>query len=139
MFTQITLGNILFYLSIFHLHPDCNSEYSVLPHIIPSNIIPWPSLFPQILFLSPDYRRQYFDSAQCILYSPMITLLNILSCPILFLQILFLCPDYWREYSDSAQYIQSSPKLNYGIFCFTPYYSFKYYSLAQIIGENIPS
>ena len=55
---QIIHCNILFYLSIFHLHKGYNIEYSVLPHIIPEKIIPF-----------PDYRREYFDSAQYILYS----------------------------------------------------------------------
>ena len=34
-------------------------EYSILPHIIPANIFPF-----------PDCRREYFDSAQYILCSP---------------------------------------------------------------------
>ena len=40
------------YLSIFYVHPDYTREYSVLPHIIPANTIPCPSLFPLIIFLS---------------------------------------------------------------------------------------
>ena len=63
--------------------------------------------------------------------------LNILSYHIIFLQILFLSPDYRREYSDSAQYSQSSPRLHKEIFCLTPYYSCKSYSLAQCIPPNI--
>ena len=138
MFTQITLGNILFYLSIFHLHPDCNSEYSVLPHIIPSKIIPWPRLLERIFRLSSVYS-----------IFTQIILGNILSYPIFILQILFLAPVYSFKYFSSAplstiysvlaQYILCSPRLHSGIFCLTTYYSFKYYSLAKIIGENIPS
>ena len=119
MFTQITLGNILFYLSIFHLHPDCNSEYSVLPHIIPSKIIPWPRLLERIFRLSSVYS-----------IFTQIMLLNILSYPIIFVQILFLIPDYQRQYSVLSQYILCSLRLHYGIFCLTPFYSCKYYSLA---------
>ena len=66
-----------------------------------------------------------------------ITLGNILSDPILYLQILFLILDYRRKYSDSAHYIQTSPRFHEGIFCLTPYYSCKYFSLAQFIPSNI--
>ena len=56
MFTQITLGNILSYPILFlqklFLSPDYQRQYSVLPHIIPANTFPCPSLFPRIIFLS---------------------------------------------------------------------------------------
>ena len=94
---QIIDENFLTQLSVFYFHPDYTIEYSVLPHIIPSNIIPqprlstrifrlssvysiftqiilgnilsYPILFLQISFLTPDYRREYSDSAQYILFS----------------------------------------------------------------------
>ena len=88
----------MFYLSIFHLHPDYNSEYSVLPHKIPENIIPF-----------PDDQREYFESALYILSSqnytreysllPRFIPANIIPCSILFPRILFFSPDYPRQYS----------------------------------------
>ena len=82
---QIIHSNIWTQLSIFYIHPDYTIEYSVLPPIITANIIPqprlstaifclstvysmitqiklgnilsFPILFMQILFLSPDNRR----------------------------------------------------------------------------------
>ena len=122
IFTQITLLNILSYptlflqifslaqiigeniptqLSIFNLHPNYTREYSVLPHIIPSNFIPYPRLSTRIFRL-------------CSVYSifTQITMGNILSYPIIFVQIFFLSPDYRRKYFDSAQYIIFSPKLH---------------------------
>ena len=80
--------------------PKYTREYSVLPHIIPNNIFPQPRVFTaifclssvysmftqitpwnilsypifflQILFLSPDYRREYSDSAHYIQSTPKI-------------------------------------------------------------------
>ena len=54
---QIIDESFLTQLSEFYIHPDYTIEYSVLPQILPANIIPWPRLFPQIFTLSPDYQR----------------------------------------------------------------------------------
>ena len=97
---QIIDDNILTQLMYSIFTHDYTIEYSVLPHIIPSNIIPLPRLLARIFRLSSVYS-----------IITQIKLWNILFYPILFLQILFLSPDYWREYSVLAQYIQSSPKL----------------------------
>ena len=122
MFTQITPWNILSYpilfrqililaqiidenipnqLSIFNLHPNYAIEYSVLPHIIPANIIPLPRLSTRIFRLSSVYS-----------IFTQIILGNILSYPILFPKIFFLSPDYLRQYSVLAQYILCSPTLH---------------------------
>ena len=67
---HIIHSNILTQLSIFYVHPNFTSEYSVLPHIIPANIIHCSILFPRKFFFSPDYPRQCSVLPQYIPSSP---------------------------------------------------------------------
>ena len=93
------------YLSIFYVHPDYTREYSVLPHIIPANTIPCPSLFPRIIFLSHIIRG------------------NIL----FYISIFHLHPDYTMEYSVLPHIIPAniipSPRLSTRIFRLSSVYS----------------
>ena len=84
------------------------------------NILSYPILILQILFLRPDYRGESFDSVQYIQvhpnytreYSvlPHIKTANISPWPSVFPRLFLLSPDYQRQYCVFAHYILFSPR-----------------------------
>ena len=105
MFTQITLGNILSYhtlfLQILFLDPVYSLKYHSLAQIIDENI---PTQF-SIFFLHLNYARE-----NSVL--PHNLPANIIRWPSLFLRIFFLSPDYQQQYSFLAENILCSPRLH---------------------------